>query len=98
MTAARVALFVALAFVLLALAGPAATVERADASDGETAAGAQVELQVDGDGGDDTRVAVQLWTVLAAGGAAAVALVLFLLRVMLGRVKEAPPPSEHDGH
>ena len=44
----------------------------------------------------DQRVPVQLWTVLAAGGAAGVGLVLFLLRVALGRVK--PPPPQDESH
>ncbi len=46
---------------------------------------------------DGQRVPVQLWTVLAAGGAAGVGLVLFLLRIALGRVKP-PPPQEEARH
>jgi hypothetical protein len=44
----------------------------------------------------DQRVPVQLWTVLAAGVAMGVGLVLFLLRIALGRVK--PPPPQEEAH
>lgn len=46
---------------------------------------------------DSQRVPVQLWTVLAAVGAAGVGLVFFLVRVALGRVK-LPPPQEEAHH
>jgi len=97
MTALRIGIALAAAIAVVAIAGPA-NVERAHASDDVAVAASAVDQQTDGDGGDDTRVAVQVWTVLAAGGAAAVVLVLFLLRVVLGRVKEPPPPEEHGGH
>jgi len=45
------------------------------------------------DDGDDTSMRVQLWTVLAAGIAAGVGLLLYLVRVILGRVQ--PPPAQH---
>ena len=45
---------------------------------------------------DDTRVPVQVWTVLAAGGAAGVGLVVYLLRVVMGWVKPPPPQKEPD--
>ncbi len=46
---------------------------------------------------EDTRLSVQLWTVLAAAGAAGVGLLAFLLRAMLGWVKP-PPPQEEPPH
>jgi hypothetical protein len=45
---------------------------------------------------EDQRLPVQLWTVMAAGGAAAVGLLLFFVRIALGRV--APPPPQEDAH
>ena len=45
---------------------------------------------------DSHRLPVQLWTVVAAGGAAGAGLVLFLVRIALGRVK--PPPPQEDAH
>ena len=43
---------------------------------------------------DDQRVPVQVWTIMAAGAAAAVGLLLFFVRIALGRV--APPPPQED--
>jgi hypothetical protein len=57
--------------------------------------------QQDGDSGaqaDDQRLPVQLWTVLAAGGATAVGLVLYLLRLAIGWVKPPPPPQDESQH
>ena len=52
-------------------------------------------LQSDDNGSDHT-LAVQLWTVLAAAGAAGVGLVFFLVRIALGRVR--PPPPREEAH
>jgi hypothetical protein len=57
--------------------------------------GEQILLQTDAGSGDHT-FAVQLWTVLAAGGAMGVGLLLFLVRVALGRTK--PPPPQEEAH
>ena len=46
---------------------------------------------------EDTRLSVQLWTVLAAAGAAGVGLLAFLLRAVMGWVKP-PPPQEEPPH
>ncbi len=46
---------------------------------------------------EDTRLSVQLWTVLAAAGAAGVGLLAFLLRAVFGWVKP-PPPQEEPPH
>ncbi len=43
----------------------------------------------------DDRVPVMVWTVLAAAGAMALGLVLYLLRLIMGWVK--PPPEQQEG-
>lgn len=58
-------------------------------------ANGHVLLQTDGAGADHT-MAVQLWTVLGAGGAMGLGLILFIVRVALGRVQ--PPPPQEDAH
>ncbi|MCH7811068.1 MAG: hypothetical protein IH958_00365 [Chloroflexi bacterium] len=45
---------------------------------------------------DDDRVPVQVWTVLAAGGAMAAGLVLFMVRLAVGWVK--PASLEEESH
>lgn len=67
------------------------------------AQGSDTSPQIDGaaqasDDGDDTSMRVQLWTVLAAGIAAGVGLLLYLVRVMLGRVQPPPAQQQDDAH
>ncbi|MGB2695904.1 MAG: hypothetical protein WBD55_12080 [Dehalococcoidia bacterium] len=59
----------------------------------------QISAQANGDSSttDGSRDNVQVWTVLAAGGAAAIGLVLYIVRVVLGRV-QPPPPQEESHH
>jgi hypothetical protein len=97
----------AVAVVLLWLIDGAATSPTAAAVDhepafasSETAFGGLTQTQEDAQdaaSGNDDRVPVQVWTVFAAGGAAAVCLVLYLLRLALGLVKP-PPPEQEEAH
>lgn len=50
------------------------------------------------DNDDDTSMRVILWTVLAAGIAAGVGLVLYMVRVMLGRVQTPTAQQREDAH
>lgn len=94
MTAVRLALVAGVIAILAVAAIDVLTVDAATV-DGVTIG--QAAPQGDAPpAADDTRLPVQLWTVLAAGGAAAVGLVFFVVRVMLGRVGQ-PPPEEDGG-
>ncbi len=52
------------------------------------------EAQENGAPGDGERVEVQVWTVFAAGVAAALGLLGFLLRALMGWVRTPPPQDE----
>lgn len=56
-----------------------------------------VSPQIDGAADSDSRVEVQTWTLFAAAGAAAVGLLAFMVRVIMGWV-EPPPPEEESPH
>ena len=79
-------------------AGTPAFVSAGTAVDGSAPVPVQVQENEDearSDGGE--RVPVQVWTVLAAGGAAGVGLVLYLARLAMGWVK-TPPSQEESQH
>jgi hypothetical protein len=89
------ALVVAIAAALIAIGAidHAVHTSSARAADDRPAAAYPVgaDAQDRADDGDDDRLAVQVWTVFAAVGAAAVGLLLFLVRIVTGGV-QAPPP------
>ena len=92
-------LVVAGALVLFNLASR--TADAAQLSDSGAQSQPSIDRQTDGEApsadGDQT-VPVQLWTIMAAGGACAVFLLLFFLRIALGRGPVASPPVEDAAH
>ncbi len=57
-------------------------------------AAVEVSPQIDGVADDDSRVEVQTWTLVAVAGAAAVGLLAFMVRAIMGWVKPPPAPDE----
>ena len=66
-------------------------VARSDMRGGLTTVASQAQQTPSSDGQDDQRVPVQVWTIVAAAGAAVVGLGLYALRRALGLVP--PPPT-----
>ena len=64
------------------------------ADDGHETVIEDVSPQIDGVADDDSRVEVQTWTLLAVVAAAAVGLLAFMVRVIMGWVEPPPPPEE----
>ena len=88
-----------LAVIVVALAMTGGVLDSASASEqAPSVAGDSIalDLQADEVAGDNV-VDVQVWTLVAVGAAAAVLLLLFLLRVAMGWVKP-PPASEESSH
>lgn len=54
--------------------------------------------QTDAVADEDNALWVQGWTLVAAGGAAAVGLLALMARVVMGWVEPPPPPREEDAH
>ncbi len=88
---------VALTAAILVFAAASQATQAASTSTVSLQQAPTVERQTEGEApqsSEDTRVWVQAYTVLAAGGAAALFLLLFLVRIALGRAPVAPPPQE----
>jgi hypothetical protein len=99
MTAQRHVLVFALALAALVIVATLAQYERAAAAvDVAHDAHAQIDAQDQPATSkvDDQRLDVQLWTLMASGGAVALGLVLLGVRLALGWTK--PPPDPEDVH
>ncbi len=87
---------VALATAREAGVRPAPAFVSASGAGWSEAGDAWVQADGNGAGENDDRVGVQVWTVMAGGGALSVGLLLFLARVVMGGVKR--PPDHDEGH
>jgi len=100
MAAQRNVLLIAIAFAALLIVATLSQHERAGAA---VVVSHDAPVQIDaqdqpagGSNADDQRLDVQLWTLMAAGGAAALGLALLGIRLALGWTK--PPPNPEDVH
>lgn len=90
-------MLVAAALMVGVFAFLGATAAQAVDDDHETAID-NVSPQIDGAADGDSRVKVQTWTLFAAAGAAAVGLLAFMVRVIMGWVEPPPPQEEESSH
>lgn len=99
MVAQRNVLLIALAFAALLVVATLAQRGHAEASAvvaHDTHAQIDTQDEPATSNADDQRIDVQMWTVMAAGGAAALGLVLLGIRLALGWTK--PVPEQEEAH